>query len=92
MIELEARLHRTRRDDDDSESPASDSQDLLKDCALFLQVISSFYPQDFGFKFLIFVMILWFSMWMLQSRVEKIVSDCSDVGLLGDEDFGEFSH
>ena len=25
-------------------------------------------------------------------RVEKIVFDCSDVGLLGDEDFVEFIH
>ncbi|XP_050372242.1 uncharacterized protein LOC126790140 [Argentina anserina] len=57
VLELEALLDRTRRDDD-SEPPSSDFQDSLKDCALFLQ-----------------------------SRVEKIVSDCSDVGFLGDEDF-----
>ncbi|XP_004298205.1 PREDICTED: uncharacterized protein LOC101299292 isoform X1 [Fragaria vesca subsp. vesca] len=57
VLELEALLDRIRRDDD-SDSPASDSQGLLKDCFRFLE-----------------------------SRVEKIVSDCSDVGLLGDQDF-----
>lgn len=88
MRELEEIIESCRQDDASELSP-SDSDDLIRNCGLLLQVFLKLIPL---FRPICTIPCISLTLHVnVQSRVEQIISECSDVGLLEDQEFGNFS-
>lgn len=92
-----ADLH-TCSGDDVTELSPSDSEKLLTDCALDLEVLLKVPLHFRPFLILEYINVVTLSLLIfvggsiMQSRVKQIVSECSDVSSLGVDDLGKSSY